>query len=394
MMNVTEISSEQVELLQKPDADPNLETENKSPFVSLFIRRSRKTFDPSLSIPQTSDERLREAAHDHALDIDILFKEHGTKSKLRHTEKPQNGYKGTDKPEETVLYLAYGSNMSIQTFRKSRGIVPISQLNVYVPDLSLTFDLLGLPYIEPCMAATKFRSPKPSILESDLPQPSETHQTQAWHKPLVGIVYEVTLSDYAHIIATEGGGSSYIDIAVDCYAFPKSYKPTDPVPSYPDKLSKPFKAHTLLSPSAKDEIAAKLSTATSVTKRISQASSRFTRSHPPGNPAQPSPRYKNLLVTGAREHNLPIEYRAYLSSITAYRITTTRQRIGKYVTMMMWGPPLLLSFMITTVVEDKRGRMPWWASVLQRWLFAAMWWWYDFLARPVFGEGRRTALKL
>ena len=63
-------------------------------------------------------------------------------------------------------------------------------------------------------------------------------------------VYEVTLADYAKIIATEGGGREYRDGVIDCYPFPKDFDPSDPVPYQPSTT--PFKARTLLSPAADD----------------------------------------------------------------------------------------------------------------------------------------------
>jgi hypothetical protein len=39
-----------------------------------------------------------------------------------------------------MLYLAYGSNLSNETFRGNRGIKPLSQVNVQVPSLRLTLD--------------------------------------------------------------------------------------------------------------------------------------------------------------------------------------------------------------------------------------------------------------
>jgi hypothetical protein len=86
-------------------------------------------------IPQTSTGRLEAAAHDRALDVDSLI-------------HPKDKAAAIEKTEKTILYLAYGSNLSSETFRKTRGIVPISQVNVLVPDLTLTFDLPGVPYLE------------------------------------------------------------------------------------------------------------------------------------------------------------------------------------------------------------------------------------------------------
>ncbi|OAX84912.1 hypothetical protein ACJ72_00698 [Emergomyces africanus] len=187
------------------------------------------------------------------------------------------------------------------------------------------------------MAATKYRDPNKTSGSPE--QQDQPHPTSGltWNKPLVGVVYEVTLSDYARIIATEGGGASYMDIVTDCFPFPESYQRDDPVPAHPAEGSKSFKAHTLLFPSSKDDLTNPDAKTNGNENAYTSppASPRLPRNlpkpriHPANNPPQPSPRYKNLLVSGAREQDLPTEYRAYLSSIAAYRITRTRQRIGR-----------------------------------------------------------------
>ena len=108
-----------------------------------------------------------------------------------------------EEPEKTIFYLAYGSNLSAETFLGMRGIRPLSQQNVHCPTLTLTFDLPGVPYVEPCFANTRFSNPKdaPSRLAAlrSTPQSAGTtdyHKTR-WTKGLVGVVYEVTIEDFA-----------------------------------------------------------------------------------------------------------------------------------------------------------------------------------------------------
>ncbi|OJD16547.1 hypothetical protein AJ78_03284 [Emergomyces pasteurianus Ep9510] len=376
--------------LLEPDSVEALATAKATTrLAKLLVRGKGTTYDPSIKIPKTSKQRLQAAAHDHALDINAFLHDHGPNTKL-----PSQTGTGADQHEETVLYLAYGSNMSIQSFRKSRGILPVSQLNAYVPGLSLTFDLPGFPYLEPCMAGTKFRDPNKTASSPEKQDPLLT-SGQVWDKPLVGVVYEVTLSDYARIIATEGGGASYIDIVTDCFPFPESYQPDDPVPAHPPKDSQPFKAHTLLSPSSKDDLnklSAKANGNANATTSLPSLprNGPFSRTHPANDPPHPSQRYKNLLVSGAREQNLPSEYRAYLSSIHAYQITSTRQRIGRYVTIALWAPPVLFVVSLSSVFKDKHGRVPGWFAATQRTLVVLLWLWYDHFAKPVFGDGEKT----
>ena len=157
----------------------------------------------------------------------------------------------------TVLYLAYGSNLAASTFLDDRGIRPLAAINVLVPKLDLCFDLPGIPYKEPAFANTRYRKAAPHLNASSddsslLGHPVEKEglsRKPLWKKGLVGVVYEVTPSDYAHIIATEGGGSSYQDILIPCHPLPTGMKV---VPENPESLPKAFLAHTLFAPRLED----------------------------------------------------------------------------------------------------------------------------------------------
>ena len=335
---------------------------------------SSKPTTPFPPIPQTSKARLDASIHDQALDVDALVHDTATTDAAGEPLKTS---------EKTILYLAYGSNLSSATFRKTRGIVPLSQVCVYVPDLTLTFDLPGLPYLEPSFAGTAFKnenaSPETytngnangtfekSSEKESLLNDNDSDLNPLWPKPLVGVVYEVTLSDYAHIIATEGGGSSYIDVLIDCHPFPDAYDPSSPVPMHPP--TRAFKAHTLLSPQANKD-----------PKSHTRRKQRYPR---------PSARYKNLLVTGAREHDLPVEYRAYLEGFPAYEARTRGQRVGRVVFGMLWGPMFLFFMVLARRFADENGRAPGWAARGQKAVFEGVWWAYDVVFRRVFGDGER-----
>ncbi|CAO2649120.1 Nn.00g100690.m01.CDS01 [Neocucurbitaria sp. VM-36] len=303
-------------------------------------------------LPQPSRERLNSSLTDTPLDTEKLGL-----LKVVPQEK-----------QKTVLYLAYGSNLCNETFRGVRGIRPLSQVNVLVPSLRLTFDLPGIPYAEPCFANTARRASAP-LKHHQGQLKSEDYHKDRWHKGLVGVVYEVTLSDYAHIIATEGGGSAYLDILVDCHVLPNS----DTVPSLPD--SQPFKAHTLFAPVLDDE-------------GESQQTDRVIRPDP--SYAQPSARYLKLITDGAAECDLPTEYQDYLHDIRAYTITTSRQAVGKALFLSIWMPFVVLLFSLSRKLQDKKGRAPWWLGKLSAILFTGMWLSYDQVFKMGFGDGERT----
>ncbi|MCJ1226777.1 hypothetical protein MMC12_003431 [Toensbergia leucococca] len=271
----------------------------------------------------------------------------------------------------TVLYLAYGSNLSAETFQGNRGIRPVSQVNVVVPDLVMTFDLAGLPYTEPCFANTKYRSERPDVTTSSekaplLPAPlipTDYHKTR-WKKGLVGVVYEVTKEDYAHIIATEGGGAAYQDVVIDCYELQAG---ENTVPQHPQ--SQPFKAHTLYCPPP--------------TK-----GGRFVRPDP--NYAQASPRYLKLITDGADEHSLPLEYKVYLQNLRPYTASTAKQRLGQFLFILIFRPLIHIIFGLFATFADDKGRVPPWLANLSGAVFKSFWGAYDLFFYPLFGDGERT----
>ena len=285
-----------------------------------------------------------------------------------------------------VLYLAYGSNLCAATFQGSRGCRPLSAANVWVPALELTFDLPGIPYSEPCFANTRFRTQDaaaralpngdtrpngtvterdallaPTAVASDKTTPSAT--ALGWDTGLIGVVYEVTPADYAHIIATEGGGSSYADVKVTCHLLPRG-EPFDPAAPPADRPT--FLAHTLL---AKGD-------AVYNNRRAGWA--------------QPSARYLGLLTTGAKEHRLPAQYEKWLAGLQPYVITSARQTVGKWLLILAFFPWIMGLFLLQRLTADGEGRAAPWVARLLKGFFGATWVGYDWFFKPVFGDGERT----
>ncbi len=268
---------------------------------------------------------------------------------------------------DTVLYLAYGSNLSAETFRGVRGIQPISEVNVLVPELELTFNLPGIPYQEPCFANTRYRKPAlGSHTEADSSIDENDYHKDRWHKGLVGVVYEVTKEDYAIIIATEGGGSAYLDVLVDAYEVPLGSQVVDPHPN-----TAPFKVHTLYAPS-------------------DESSSTPPRRRPDPSYAQASARYLKLITDGAAEHHLPSEYQAFLADLRPYTITTRRQAIGAKIFLGFSQPLIMFLMGQVRKFADNDGKLPDWFGLLMLIMFGAMWSHYDLVFKRVFGDGERT----
>ncbi|KAI9827612.1 MAG: hypothetical protein M1826_006274 [Phylliscum demangeonii] len=318
------------------------------------------------TLPPVSEHRRGRSLSDHAFEVGALVNEVSIASQ---EDSPQ---------ADTVLYLAYGSNLCAETFRGKRGIRPLAELNVVVPELRLTFDLPGLPYVEPCFANVDYRTPPPEREEGRADEPLLQHDRPArfhkdrWTKGLVGVVYEVTMKDYAHIIATEGGGMAYQDVLVTCFPLPNG----DTVPEHPDTPA--FKAHTLFAPSS------------SFPGSKGVAKADLPRQRPVRGYAQASARYLKLITDGAREHRLPAEYDAYLHELRPYTITQQRQRIGRLVFVLMWGPALVSVFQGEKLFADRSGRSPKWFAVYVGAVFSAVWASYDAFFKKLFGDGERT----
>ena len=319
-------------------------------------------------LPEPSKQRLDASIRDRPFDINAL-KIDGLPHEVG----------ATDEEPETVLYLAYGSNLCTETFKGRRGIRPLSAINVVVPELSMTFDLAGIPYTEPCFANTKYRHSADTSTSSMsektplLPTKSSKrkYHNPQWPRGMVGVVYQVTLADFAHIIATEGGGSSYQDVLVDCHPLPPGTqyvpeKPTTPV----------FKAHTLYSPVCPPG------------KAPPGAPGRFSRPDP--DYAQPSARYLKLITDGADEHSFPPDYKAYLRELRPYTATSQRQRIGGTIFRMIWRPIITAVFGLNAFFADDKGRSPKWLTVITGAVFRGVWISYDNFFYGIFGDGERT----
>lgn len=324
------------------------EQETPQDFVSRFMRwmngrgeKQRKSFDP---IPRFDDERL------------------------------QSVLSG-----ETVLYLAYGSNLCASTFQGSRDIRPISALNVIVPDLDLTFDLDGIPYSEPCFANSSFKKieaipqelfKKGASAEENAAlanalvarNSNRTASALGWTKGLVGVAYEITLEDYQHVMATEGGGTSYSDIVVPCFPLDQDEDEVSP-----NSRETALKAHTL----------------------FSSGDARFRRT----GKNQPSKRYLDLIRSGAREHKLPNDYQDWLASLQPYTITTRRQDIGKILFRLVWMPWLIIFFVFMRSASGPKGSRSKAARFLSGRLFSGVWLSYDWGFKWIWGNGESTEVK-
>lgn len=209
-------------------------------------------------------------------------------------------------------YLAYGSNLNSATFIGRRNISPIKHSRVIVPGYCLTFDISGIPYGEPGFGSIAKREE----LENCTKQPT-----------LQGVAYLVTAEDYAHIIATEGGGASYKQIEVDAY-FPES--------------SMGFKVWTL-------------------------------QARRPRSDCQPSLRYITIIREGAREHQFPKPYQEYLDGIEHFELRGHKQKLGASLFLGFWTPVIMYLFGLQRLFGKTNGISPAWLTNLMTFAFTTMW---------------------
>ncbi|KAI2615677.1 hypothetical protein GGR54DRAFT_263895 [Hypoxylon sp. NC1633] len=370
------------------------------------------SYPPVSSIPRTSPERLALASPNAPDDASA---------------------------PSTVLYLAYGSNLSAETFLGVRRIRPISQINVSAPGFDLAFDLPGLPYWEPCFSnATPRKIPKQPLPDPPKPPfpppppppgnlqdvaatvtgdeelptpmmpllPAFPPDMPSWSKGMYGVVYEVTREDYAKIIRTEGGGTSYLDVLTPCLALPPSIRIPEkpPIPELP----RPFVAHTLYAPQlpslpddddegsnsnseekGKGEGCSDDDDDDKKKKRWWKKLLLPVRRPTPGY-AQPSARYLNLIRDGAREHYLPDDYQTYLGRLQAYKITTWRQEVGRWLFLFLVLPLFACIQLLSVVFADEAGRVPRWLGAASVVSLNLVWLAHDKVFRPVFGDGEHT----
>lgn len=345
-------------------------------------------------LPRPSKRRQSESLKEQPFDLEAP------------PNTPLHELNGGLEAPRTVFYLAYGSNLCHETFQGRRKIKPLSAVNVVVPELIMTFDLAGIPYLEPCFANTRYRSPKSTtssnprdekddsssasapLIQSPTPSlQKKNYHNPYWPKGLVGVVYEVTLKDFAQIIATEGGGASYQDVLVDCYELAPG---SSTVPDHP--TVQPFRVHTLYSPPAtnggRSSSWSKNSTSLEPQTNNNKSSARSSRPNP--DYAQPSARYLNLLTTGADEHDIPQEYKTYLHQLRPYTVTTLRQRIGALVLKAVWFPLLMTVLMANRKFADDKGKTPKWLAAISGAIFTGVWVSYDYFFKYIFGDGERT----
>ncbi|KAK8055308.1 hypothetical protein PG993_000535 [Apiospora rasikravindrae] len=336
---------------------------------SLSTRKdATPAYPPISSIPRTSPERLAQASPDND--------DHDPSS-------PKNA--------RTYLYLAYGSNLSAETFLGVRGIRPLSKVNVSAPAFDLTFDLPGIPYREPCFANVAPRKHLP-----DPPKPPQ--RPPQFPPPLATSKRSRDCSRRSRRARRPGQRASsalcYLDVQTPVVALPAPITVPEkpPIPELP----RPFLAHTLYQPRLPDAPPDNDDGNGDGDDEPDKPKKKWWYKfmtpvrRPEPDYAQASARYLKLITDGAAEHALPDDYQAYLHRLQAYTITRRRQEIGKWLFSLLWLPLFLAVMTFSRMVSDKDGNMPRWLAIVMAVLLNLMWMSYDAVFVKWFGDGERT----
>lgn len=95
-----------------------------------------------------------------------------------------------------LWYFAYGSNMSTEKFTGSRGVIPLDEARIRLPNWEMVMEIPGLPYSEPAFSSIRLRD--------------EEGLESAEHLDVIGIAYLITARQFRNVVASEGGGTAYI----------------------------------------------------------------------------------------------------------------------------------------------------------------------------------------
>lgn len=301
--------------------------------------------------------------------------------------QPDEGGEPPSIDSNTILYLAYGSNLCHETFQGRRKIKPLSQVNVSVPTLRFTLNLPGIPYQEPCFATVDFRKipspPKMPDVPKVPPFDPKDYSAGQFDGGLMGVVYEVTKEDWRNIMRTEGGGSGYQEIVVPCVPLPPSATVPEK-PTFPD-LPRPILARTLYAPYIEPGSPEDPHKGQRWWQKLF-----FGPYRPHPDYSQASARYLKLITDGAKEHSLPEAYQEYLNSLEPYTITSWKQNLGRILLAGTVGPIFISFITIAPWFADENGKYPPALSAMMTALFNISWLLYDKIFKPWFGDGEHT----
>ncbi|RHZ55538.1 gamma-glutamylcyclotransferase family protein [Aspergillus thermomutatus] len=256
-----------------------------------------------------------------------------------------------------IWYFAYGSNMASETFRQHRGITPLAAVPVRIPGWALTFDIYGIPYREPAFSSI---SPIPF---SDSGTGDENEKRDPALPPVHGVAYLLDRRSWYSVVRSEGGGTAYDEVEVLAEALrAHACDENGDLQLLGDEPNQPGRFHV----------------------------TTLVRGYGPTVPRCPSLRYKNIILDGAREADLPRKYRSYLATLPFYDPPRNGwRRLGAVLFLALWAPIMAAAEKLTgaTANWDGKGNCPSWVKKVVRLILLLMWLHHDWLHAPLFGRG-------
>eukprot|EP00834_Sanchytrium_tribonematis_P001973 NODE_53_length_30760_cov_1.203712.p14 type:complete len:231 gc:universal NODE_53_length_30760_cov_1.203712:27301-27993(+) len=224
-----------------------------------------------------------------------------------------------------VWYLAYGSNMNKDILIGRRKINPTDSRNVIIHDYQLSFNVPGIPFIEPSFASIL---PRKGCL-------------------LHGVAFEISEKDFLKIQHSEGGqgirGISYQPIEIEA----ESYD------------GKKFVVRTLYY-------------SCSIFPNIKEF--------------HPSKRYLNLIIEGAKQNKLDSHYLQMLENLEYYETNDLYGNMAKYlfaIPSLSLAPFLLSYFILAKYFHYRVNTLIFVAHYIQYFLYL----FHDLIFSKIFPSG-------
>ena len=113
----------------------------------------------------------------------------------------------TNSNKNTLHYFAFGSNMLPSTMTSLRNLEPLNASAAVLLDHRLTFDVPGNPLLEPSAASVR---PCTTTRNSETTDYQKTTTNSYDNNTVVhGVVYELSLTDFAKVSLSEGVPFAY-----------------------------------------------------------------------------------------------------------------------------------------------------------------------------------------
>ncbi|GIK05550.1 hypothetical protein Aspvir_009663 [Aspergillus viridinutans] len=245
-------------------------------------------------------------------------------------------------PHGGIWYFAYGSNIRLSVL-ENRGIKALDIKAVVVPSHYLTFDIFGIPYVEPSFASiAPFAPDKRTTLRlGDSPSRDVP--------PAQGLAYLLNPKDYRQLVISEGGGVAYDEVEVHVTILAEDGKP-DP---------------------------------------RSILIARTLQAKYPWRPnGAPSTRYLGLISTGCKQNKRLTAYSAYIDSLPSYEPPTSfHAKLGGLLFLLFWRPPRNMLIRLIRVHTDSDGHCPAWLGWIILTFYGLMWSYHDNIHSRIWGRG-------